>query len=61
MNYLGYHEFPFPTKLSKEDEELRDFFLSLSDELQLKLLNSSCSYDIFRGCVANYRITSKAV
>lgn len=57
LDYLGFYEFPFPTDLSKEEEALRSYFLSLSDEEQLKLLNASSSYKIFCGCVENYRAT----
>lgn len=47
MNYTGFKDFPFPSNLSKDDESLKDFFLSLSDEEQLKLLNGSLSYEMF--------------
>ncbi|HEX3018242.1 MAG TPA: hypothetical protein VHP31_10390 [Caproicibacter sp.] len=47
MDYSGYKEFPFPSSLTNEGNNVRNFFLSLPDEEQLKLLNGSCSYDSF--------------
>lgn len=47
MDYTGYTEFPFPSLLSEEDEKAKQFFFTLSDEEQLKLLNGSGSYETF--------------
>lgn len=47
MDYTGYTEFPFPSLLSEEDEKAKQFFFTLSDEEQLKLLNGSGSYENF--------------
>lgn len=54
MNYSGFREFPFPSNLSAEDEKLKEFFLSLSDDEQLKLLNGSLSYEMFHTRVADH-------
>ncbi len=51
MDYSGYREFPFPSRLSEEEEKLRTYFLSLPDNEQLHLLNGSRSYEEFRGRV----------
>lgn len=48
MDYSKFYEFPFPSDLSEEDRRLKDFFMSLSDEEQLSLLNGSTSYEMFR-------------
>lgn len=55
MDYSGFKDFPFPQNLSSEDEELKKYFLSLSDGEQLKLLNGSGSYDAFHERAAHYR------
>jgi hypothetical protein len=47
MDYSRYYEFPFPSKLSKEEEKLKAYFLSLPDDDQLRLLNGSKSYEEF--------------
>lgn len=47
MDYSLYHEFPFPSNLSSEEKKLESYFLSLSDEEQLTLLNASSSYETF--------------
>lgn len=51
MDYSGYHEFPFPSKLSENEEKLKTYFMSLPDAEQLRLLNGSHSYEDFRGRV----------
>lgn len=53
MDYTGYHEFPFPSKLSEAEQKLKSYFMSLSDSEQLRLLNGSQSYQEFRGRVQN--------
>ncbi len=53
MDYTGYHEFPFPSRLTPEDQALRRYFLSLPDEDQLRLLNGSRSYAEFHERVAS--------
>lgn len=47
MNYNDYNEFPFPTRLDKSEQELKEFFMSLEDTEQLKLLTGSKSYTMF--------------
>lgn len=47
MDYTGFYEFPFPSELSDEDTQLKKFFLALTDDEQLKLLNGSHSYEEF--------------
>jgi hypothetical protein len=47
LDYSGYHDFPFPSKLSKEEEKLQAYFMSLPDDDQLRLLNGSKSYAEF--------------
>ncbi len=47
MDYSGFTEFPFPSKLSADGEKIRDFFMGLPDTEQLELLNRSHSYDTF--------------
>ncbi len=54
MDYTGYTEFPFPSNLNDDDKKLKDSFLNLPDEEQLKLLNSSRSYNEFHSHVAQY-------
>ena len=51
MNYSGYIEFPFPSKLNEGEKRLKAYFLSLPDAEQLRLLNGSRSYEEFRGRV----------
>lgn len=53
MDYTGFHEFPFPSNLSGEDIELKNYFMALPDEDQLNLLNGSKSYQEFHDRVAN--------
>jgi len=47
LDYTGFYEFPFPSDLSDDDTQVKKFFLALSDEEQLKLLNDSGSYENF--------------
>ncbi len=47
MDYSGFSEFPFPSRLSSEGEKIRDYFLDLPDSEQLELLNRSRSYETF--------------
>jgi len=47
LDYTGFYEFPFPSVLSDDDTNMKNLFLALSDEEQLKLLNGSHSYDEF--------------
>lgn len=47
MDFSGYCEFPFPSKLTEEEEKVKSFFMSLEDQEQLKLLNGSTSYSAF--------------
>jgi hypothetical protein len=54
LDYTGYYEFPFPSNLPEQDRKVKDFFFSLSDDLQLKLLNGSTSYEHFHDRVAEY-------
>jgi len=49
MDYSGYHEFPFPSKLSEGEKKLKAYFMSLPDAEQLRLLNGSRSYEEFQG------------
>lgn len=58
MNYVGYTEFPFPSLISPEEQKLKDFFFTLSDEEQLTLLNKSVSYETFRHRVFLYKATN---
>lgn len=55
MDYSAYHEFPFPSDLNAEDARLKDFFLGLPDDEQLRLLNGSLSYGEFLGRVVSRR------
>ncbi len=48
MNYSGYFEFPFPSRLSGEEERAKHYFMVLPDSDQLSLLNGCKSYDEFR-------------
>jgi len=54
LDYTGFYEFPFPSVLSDQDRKVKDFFLSLSDDMQLKLLNGSSSYENFHNRVTDY-------
>ena len=47
MDYSGFTEFPFPSRLSSDGEKVRDYFLDLPDSEQLELLNRSRSYETF--------------
>lgn len=47
MDYSGYCEFPFPSKLTEEETKAKAFFMALEDQEQLNLLNGSGSYSIF--------------
>lgn len=47
MDFSGYTEFPFPTKLNSEEEKLKEYFFSLSDEEQYSILKNSKSYSSF--------------
>ncbi|HEX2985355.1 MAG TPA: hypothetical protein VHO71_00910 [Caproiciproducens sp.] len=51
MDYSGFHDFPFPSNLSEEDRRLKNYFFTLSDDDQLKLLNGSRSYEEFHNRV----------
>lgn len=53
MDYSGFTEFPFPSRLSSDGEKVRDFFMDLPDSEQLELLNRSHSYEIFYRNVTN--------
>lgn len=48
MDYTGYSEFPFPSKLSGNEEQAKNYFMALPDNEQLTLLNGCQSYDEFR-------------
>ena len=48
MDYSGYSEFPFPSKLSGNEEQAKCYFMALPDSEQLSLLNGCQSYDEFR-------------
>jgi len=47
LDYTGFYEFPFPSELSDEDAKLKNLFLALTDDEQLKLLSGSHSYEEF--------------
>lgn len=47
MDYSGFKEFPFPSQLSEDGKKVRDYFMDLTDEEQLGLLNGSASYNNF--------------
>lgn len=53
MDYSGFTEFPFPSNLSSEGLEAKKYFLALSDDEQLNLLNGSKSYEEFHDRVVN--------
>lgn len=52
MDFSAYSEFPFPSSLPKEDQPLKQYFYSLADEEQLRLLGACSCYKEFRGRVA---------
>ena len=54
LDYTGYQEFPFPSNLNDSDVGLKNSFLELPDDEQLKLLNSSSSYEEFHNHVIQY-------
>lgn len=58
MDYSAFHEFPFPSALSDVEQREKRYFLSLSDNLQLKLLNGCQSYQEFSGRVLDQMIKS---
>ena len=47
VDYSGFKEFPFPSVLDSEGEKVKNYFLSLPDGMQLKLLNGCKSYADF--------------
>jgi hypothetical protein len=51
MDYSGFYEFPFPSVLSDDGIQTKNFFFALSDDEQLKLLNGSKSYENFQSRV----------
>lgn len=55
MDFTGYSNFPFPSSLPEKDRAVKDYFHSLPDDLQLKLLNSSKSYNQFFELVSQHR------
>lgn len=60
MDYSGFTEFPFPSKLSPDGMKLRDFFLDLPDSEQLELLNRSRSYETFYRNVSSRMVGTDA-
>ena len=52
MDFSAYTEFPFPSSLPEGDRPLKQYFLSLPDEEQLRLLGACGSYPEFRSRVA---------
>lgn len=52
MDFSAYREFPFPSKLTEAEEQVKRFFLTLTDGEQLGLLNGCQSYEEFRSRVA---------
>ena len=60
MDDSGYREFPFPSRLTPEERALHDYFLSLPDEDQLRLLNGSRSYAEFHDRVASSWVLQEA-
>ena len=48
MDYSGFSDFPFPSKISGEEERAKHFFMALPDDEQLVLLNGCQSYEDFR-------------
>lgn len=55
MDFSGYTNFPFPAFLTTEDDEAKKYFLSLTDETQLQLLNGCTSYEEFHDRVEEHR------
>jgi hypothetical protein len=53
VDYSGYREFPFPSGLDGEGQKAEDYFMSLPDGMQLKLLDGCKSYDEFYSRVLN--------
>jgi hypothetical protein len=51
LDYTGFYEFPFPSDLSDDDTQAKNFFFALSDDEQLELLNDSGSYENFHARV----------
>jgi hypothetical protein len=51
MDYSGYQEFPFPSELTEQEKRAEKFFLALSDDEQLAMLNGCRSYEEFRNRV----------
>ena len=51
MDFSAYREFPFPSGLSAPEEQAKRFFLTLTDNEQLSLLNGCQSYEEFRNRV----------
>lgn len=47
MDYSEFKEFPFPSALDSEGQKVKDYFMSLPDGMQLKLLNGCKSYTDF--------------
>jgi hypothetical protein len=48
MDYSAFHEFPFPSRLTGEEDRAKRYFMTLPDEEQLQLLNGCQSYEEFR-------------
>ncbi len=48
MDYSGFSNFPFPLSLTNEEETAKEYFLALSDETQLALLDGCHSYKEFQ-------------
>lgn len=57
MDYSRFYEFPFPSDLSEGDRRLKNFFMSLSDEDQLSLLNGCTSYEDFHRKVSEEMVS----
>ena len=49
MDYTGYIDFPFPSRLSEDGERAKAYFFGLGDEEQLRLLSGMHSYEEFQG------------
>ncbi len=47
LDYSGFNEFPFPSKLDGESLKVKNYFMLLPDSAQLKLLNGCKSYGEF--------------
>ncbi len=52
MDYSGFHDFPFPADLNGEEQKARDYFFSLPDSEQLRMLHGCLSYENFLDRVA---------